>query len=173
MRPTNPALHRASRALLRVHVSQADGQLLWWMCTLYEKACSVLLPKIVTATSLAMDQAPGSALMLNLPQPPFAITPVRAALIALWSFSVQDRLIRCWAQLIPSPSQESQSVQKWEARQSGRRKAGSKGVGKKLQHPAKICIGDFLWSMVFLFCVWNDVGNWIMRLKGAGGLAYD
>ena len=45
-----------SRALLRLHVSQSDGQLLKWMCTLWERACGVLLSKIATANNLARDQ---------------------------------------------------------------------------------------------------------------------
>ena len=32
------------------------GSYLWWMCTLQERACGLLLPKIVTSTSPARDQ---------------------------------------------------------------------------------------------------------------------
>ena len=42
-----------SQARLRVHVSQADGRLLCGIYTVWERACSGELSKIVTSTSLA------------------------------------------------------------------------------------------------------------------------
>ena len=42
----------------RFMAAKQMGGYLWWLCTLWERACSVLLPKIVTSSSPARDEVP-------------------------------------------------------------------------------------------------------------------
>ena len=75
--------------------------------------------------------------MLNLPQPLFFNNSCQLYHIVFWSFCALGRWQQVrWSVVEPSwlssPSQESQLVRKWEARRPGRRKGGSKGIGKNI-----------------------------------------